>query len=50
MKMMHTPVNHNFTINKSGVQEIRLVSHFDHEIFIVKQNKSFFFIITRTFS
>ena len=48
MKMMHTPVNHNFTINKRGVQEIRLVSHFVQEIFIVEQKKSFFFIITRT--
>ena len=38
MKMMHTPVNHNFTKNNSGVQEIRLVSHFVHEIFIVEQN------------
>ena len=44
MKMMHTPVNHNFTINKRGVQEIRLVSHFVHEIFIVVQNKTFFSI------
>ena len=42
MKMMHTPVNHNFTINKCGVQGIRLVSHFVQEIFIVEQNKSFF--------
>ena len=49
MKMMHTPVNQNFTINKCGVPEIRLVSHFVHEIFIVEQNKTFFSIITRTF-
>ena len=43
MKMMHTPVNHNFTINKRGVQKNRLVSHFVHEILIVEKNKSFFF-------